>query len=277
MISATKRGVDELRKQQDDQRHREVRQTLLNWLSATDYTNQRNDILARRQAGTGEWLLISKEFKDWVEKPKQMLFCWGLPGAGKTIIAAIVIDSLETRFQTDNNVGIAYLFCDFKLQDQKPEGLLRSLLRQLVGERSVPDNVIELFNQYKLKREPPLLKDISKVLSSVISSYSRVFIVVDALDECQTRCRMSFVKEMLSLQTETEVNIFATSRAIPDVVKAFEGRASLEIRASKEDVQNYIDENLCQLPFCVQRSKSLQDEIKAEIGKAADGMYVVSS
>ena len=153
-----------------------------------------------------------------------MLFCWGLPGAGKTIIAAIVIDSLETSFQVDDNVGIAYLFCDFKLLDQKPEGLLRSLLRQLVGERSVPDNTTELFNQYKLKREPPLLKDISKALSSVISSYSRVFIVVDALDECQTRCRMSFVKEMLSLQTETEVNIFATSRAIPDVVKAFEGR-----------------------------------------------------
>ena len=205
-----------------------------------------------------------------------MLFCWGLPGAGKTIIAAIVIDSLETRFQTDNNVGIAYLFCDFKLQEQKPEELLRSLLRQLVEERSVPDNVMDLFNRYKLKREPPLLKDISKVLSSVISSYSRVFIVVDALDECQRRCRMPFVKEMLSLQMETEVNILATSRAIPEVVKAFEGKASLEIRASKEDVQRHIDENLSQLPSCVQRSKSLQDEIKAEIGEAADGMYVIS-
>lgn len=218
----------------------------------------------------------SKKFKDWAEKPKQMLFCWGLPGAGKTIIAAIVIDSLETRFQTDNSVGIAYLFCDFKLQDQKPEDLLRSLLRQLVGEGSVPDNVMGLFNRYKLKKEPPLLKDISKVLSSVISSYSRVFIVVDALDECQRRCRMPFVKEMLSLQTETEVNILATSRAIPEVVKAFEGKASLEIRASKEDVRKHIDENLSQLPSCVQRSKSLQDEIKAEIGKAADGMYVIS-
>ena len=276
MISATKRGVDELLKRQDDQRHREVHQTLLNWLSSIDCTKQRNDILARRQAGTGEWLLRSEEFRNWVERPKQILFCWGLPGVGKTIIAAIVIDSLETKFQTNNKVGIAYLFCDFKLHDQKPEGLLRSLLRQLIGERSVPDSVIELFNQYKLKRELPLLKDISKVLSSVISSYSRVFIVVDALDECQSRCRMPFVKEILSLQTETEVNIFATSRAIPEVVKAFQGRASLEIRASKEDVQNYIDENLSHLPFCVQRSKSLQDEIKAEIGKAADGMYVTS-
>ena len=221
-------------------------------------------------------MLRSKEFEDWVKQPKQTLFCWGLPGAGKTIIAAIVIDYLETKFQNAKNVGIAYLFCDFKLQDQKLEDLLASFLKHLVEEGSVPDNVMELFNRCKPKGKRPLLKEILKALCSVISSYSRVFIVVDALDECQGDCRMAFVKEMLRLQTETEVNIFATSRFIPEVVKVFEGKASLEIRASKEDVQKYLDEKLTNLPFCVQSSKSLQDEIKAEIGKAVDGMYAIS-
>ena len=248
-----------------------MHQALLGWLSPIDCTTQRNDILRRRQAGTGEWLLRSKEFEDWVQKPKETLFCWGVPGAGKTVIAAIVVDDLETTFQNNNDVGIAYLFCDIKVQDQKPEDLLANLSKQLVKEGSVPDNVMDLFNRCKAKRKPPSLEEISKVLSSVISSYSRVFIVVDALDECQAKCRMKFL-ERLSPQTETEVNIFATSRFIPEVVKAFEGKASLEIRASKEDVEKYLDENLSQL----QRSKSLQNEIKAEIGKAVDGMYVIS-
>ena len=253
-----------------------MHQTLLDWLSPIDCTMQRNDFLRRRQAGTGEWLLRSKEFGDWVQKPKETLFCWGVPGAGKTIIAAIVIDDLETTFQNNNDVGIAYLFCDFKIQDQKPEDLLASLSKQLVKEGSVPDNVMDLFNQCKSKKKRPSLKEISKVLSSVISSYSRVFIVVDALDECQWKCRTDFLKEMLNPQTETEVNIFATSRFIPEVVKAFEGKASLEIRASKEDVQKYLDENLSQLPPYVQMSKPLQNEIKAECGRAVDGMYVIS-
>ena len=252
-----------------------MHQALLGWLSPIDCTTQRNDILRRRQAGTGKWLLRSKEFEDWVQKPKETLFCWGVPGAGKTIIAAIVIDDLETTFQNNNDVGIAYLFCDIKVQDQKTEDLLANLSKQLVKEGSVPDNVMDLFNRCKSKRKPPSLEEISKVLSSVISSYSRVFIVVDALDECHAKCRMKFL-EMLNAQTETEVNIFATSRFIPEVVKAFEGKASLEIRASKEDVQKYLDENLSQLPTWVQRSKSLQNEIKAEIGKAVDGMYVIS-
>ena len=222
-------------------------------------------------------MLRSKEFENWIHKPKQMLFCWGLPGAGKTVIAAIVIDHLETKFQNNNTVGIAYLFCGFKIQDKQPEDLLASLLKQLVKEESVPDNLMDFFKQRKSNGEGPKPGDISEALHSVISSYSRVFIVVDALDECQGDCRTKLLKEMLELQKKTEVTILATSRFIPEVVKAFEEKASIKIRASKEDIEKYLDGNLWRFPSFVQSSKSLQDEIKTEVGKAVDGMYVISS
>jgi hypothetical protein len=50
----------------------------------------------------------------------------------------------------------------------------------------------------------------------------------------------------------------------------------LEIRASDEDVQRYLDGQMLQLPSCVLRSPELQDEIKADIIKAVNGMYVTA-
>jgi hypothetical protein len=51
----------------------------------------------------------------------------------------------------------------------------------------------------------------------------------------------------------------------------------LEIRANNEDVQRYLDGHMSRLPSFVSRSSDLKEEIKSEIIKAVDGMYVSST
>jgi hypothetical protein len=105
---------------------------VLNWLTPIEFTAQQRGYLSRRQAGTGQWLLESAEFQSWVETHQKILFCPRIPGVGKTILTSIVIDHLYTKFHKDTVIGIAYLFCDFRQQDeQKAEDLLASLLKQL--------------------------------------------------------------------------------------------------------------------------------------------------
>lgn len=43
--------------------------------------------------------LDSHEFQEWLNNSKQTLFCPGIPEAGKTVITAIVVNHLGTRFQ----------------------------------------------------------------------------------------------------------------------------------------------------------------------------------
>jgi hypothetical protein len=50
--------------------------------------------------------------------------------------------------------------------------------------------------------------------------------------------------------------------------------ASLEIHASDEDVRRYLDGQMTRLPSFVLRNADLQEEIKTEIVKAVQGMYV---
>jgi hypothetical protein len=210
-----------------------------------------------------------------------VLFCPGIPGAGKTILNSIVVDYLYANFQRDMNTGIAYLYCNFRRQDeQKAEALLASLLKQLAqGIYPLPESVKSLYDSHKEKRTRPTFNEISSALQSVTALYSRCFIVIDALDECQASdgCRMRLLTEIFALQATSRANIFSTSRSIPEVNERFKNSMRLEIRASDHDVQRYLDGHLSQLPTCVLRNSELQDEIKAAIVKAVNGMYVTSS
>ena len=254
-------------------------QGILNWLTPIDFVSQQHDFIARRQEGTGQWLLDSAEFKAWVKTHKQTLFCPGIPGTGKTILTSIIVQELTTQFSNDPTVGIAYIYCNFRRQDeQKLDNLLASLLKQLAeSQQSLPDTVKDLYDRHKTKQTRPSLEDILGALQTVAGKYARLFIIVDALDECQasTGYRQRFLSEIFNLQTTVGANIFATSRFIPEIKEKFSGHKLLEIRASKEDIQRYLSGHMLQLPAFVGRSPDLQTEIITGIADAVDGMYVV--
>ena len=251
---------------------------VLKWLTPIDYATQQSDHISRRQPGTGQWLLDSAEYQEWLDSPGKTLFCPGIPGAGKTILTAIVIDDIYSRFRCDTSVGIAYLYCDFRRQhEQKIEDLLANLLKQLAQQQaSMPDGVQTLYDQYKNQPKRPTLDEILSILHSVSILYSRVFIIVDALDECQVSngCRTRLLSGIFELQARVRANFFSTSRFDPEIEKEFEQSISLGIRARDEDVQTYLAGNMTRLPSFVSNNPALQNKVMATISKAVNGMYV---
>lgn len=190
--------MNELKQEKDDQRDHYV----LDWLTLTDYGPQTSDFLSRRTPGTGQWLLDIKEYQTWSQTAKETLFCPGMPGAGKTILTATVIDDLTRRFQNDGDadVGIAYIYCNFMRQsEQTVDRLLASLLKQLCQTRPpLPDCLKDLYEHHQRRRTRPSFTEISNTIRSVASLYYKVFIIVDALDECQMSngSRIRLLKEI---------------------------------------------------------------------------------
>lgn len=258
--------------------HDERRQigAILEWLSSVNYATQQSDCLSRRQLGTGKWLLESMEFQKLVKEPKQTLFCQGIPGAGKTILTSIVIDHLDTAYGNDENVALAYIYFNFRRShEQRMEDVLAGLLKQLVqGQSSLPDPVKVLYNQCYSSGRRPKLSELSKALRNVISRYSKVFIVVDALDEFWSTDMSHdlFLSEIFDLQTRFNIGFFATARPIPEIMTRFRGLSSLEITASHQDVKKYIQGNIYRLPRFVRRNSKLQEDIVQVITGVVDGM-----
>ena len=68
------------------------RSNILAWLSPLDPKLRHQDIQDRRVENVGEWLLQTKEFRNWQASGGEggsdnaVLFCYGDPGVGKTYI-----------------------------------------------------------------------------------------------------------------------------------------------------------------------------------------------
>lgn len=247
---------------------------ILDWLTTIDYGPQQSDYFQRQELGTGQWLLHSEEFQAWIATSKQTLFCQGMPGAGKTILTSAVVHYLDSTFH-NMNVGIAYVYCNFRRKhEQGTADLLASILKQLAETQvALPESVRELYQKHKNKRTRPSLDELCETLHSVIiSSYMRVFVIIDALDECQTtgNCRAKFLSQIFKLQSDCDINIFATSRVIPEIAEKFKESKMVEIRAHDDDVKKYLDSQISHsgleiLALC-------RETITTEITKAVQGM-----
>jgi hypothetical protein len=161
---------------------------------------------------------------------------------------------------------VAYLYYDHKRQqEQKPRDLLASLLKQLVQvQPSVPERLKSLYEYHRDDRTCPTIDEISETLHSVVKGYSKTFILIDALDECQAFSREDgeiFLSALFKLQATTGANLFATSRPIPEITIQFEGNSTqLEIHACNEDVSRYLDGHMRRLPHFVRNQPKLQEE-----------------
>ncbi|EHK50281.1 Hypothetical protein TRIATDRAFT_154409, partial [Trichoderma atroviride IMI 206040] len=251
---------------------------IFNWLTSSDYSVQQKKYIKMHEKGTGQWLLDSAEFKTWIKTERQILFCPGIPGAGKTIITALVVQNLASRFAHDPKVGIAYTYFNFWQQEEHwIEDLFAALLKQLSeGLFPLPASLKALYYDHQGNGGRPSFEKISKVLQSIIRiSYERVFIIVDALDECQesNSCRMRFIEGLFVLQ-QCGANILATSRPITDITDRFNKSTWLEIRASADDIRTYVNGQISQ-----GRSRILlkmRAEASTGIAKAADGMFLLA-
>ncbi|KAK2761925.1 ankyrin repeat protein [Colletotrichum kahawae] len=255
----------------------------LKGLTPIDYGSQQSDFLRTRQHGTGEWFIGSEEYCAWVATAGQTLFCPGIPGAGKTIMSSIVIDDLGKRFRSgyDDVVGVAHVFCNYKrTEHQRLEDLLATLLKQLALERTnLPKYIASLHGKHRNKGTKPSSGDLVEVLEVMCASFTRAFVVVDAMDECQAEgCRSALIDVLFDLQRKfpNAVSLFITSRYVPEVKEKFQSSLQLEIHATDGDLSRYAHSRIDHILtwICVPKEHRLQirKEITEKITKIAGGM-----
>ncbi|KAL6361198.1 hypothetical protein LRP88_04661 [Fusarium phalaenopsidis] len=147
--------------------------------------------------------------------------------------------------------------------------MLASLLKQLAERQpSLPEVVKDLYNRHKPEKTRPLIDEISTTLLSLATTYVRVYLLVDALDECQTSdgSRAELLRELFALQKNCGASLFMTSRIMPNIQENFTDNAiKLEIHASEEDVGRYLDSRVDSLSKVVRSNPKLREDIKTEV------------
>jgi hypothetical protein len=186
------------------------------------------------------------------------------------------VNYLTQSFEQEN-AAVAYIYCSYKERyDQTSVNLIASLLQQLVQRNSViPDEIVSLYHRHINKQTRPTLAEWSELLRSEVHRLSKVFIIVDALDECSEGdgTRDSFLSEILKLQPS--IRLLVTSRHILTIEREFEKAARIEILANDEDVRKYVEgriETERRLSRHIKADPTLQDTIISTIVEKAKGM-----
>jgi hypothetical protein len=252
----------------------------LNWISALNFRTQQAGFRSRIEQDTGKWLLQTPEFSKWIKESKQTLFCPGIPGAGKTMIASGVIHYIETEIldpALDRN--LAYAFCDYKAErDQTIAQLLGAILQQLVQNNlRLADPLLILYDNHIEKKTFPNIGEILSAIKEVMDEHTAVYIVVDALDECpQTdRKRRQLLESLLNLSASSGVlNLLVTSRFVPEIVEKFKGSETLEVKASEGDIRKYIRSHFDD--FRARIDDNTRTKIEDAVVKTTDGMFLVA-
>ena len=227
-------------------------------MSTSDYPAQQSDTIKRREQGTGKWFLDALEVSRWLNEAKATLFCPGIPGAGKTMLAAVAIDHLLNTAHNSAN-GTAYVYCNYKAQeDQDVSSMLAGILKQLVSGRPAAVEHIERLHEKNAEwGTEPSLDEITNALRNVLAHYPYVCVVINALDECQSATRRQLLAKLRDLQAGRDVRLMVTARFIPDIEDGFQTTLRLEVRASREDVKRFITGQTYRLPACIQRDAAL--------------------
>ncbi|KAJ7278126.1 hypothetical protein C8J57DRAFT_161331 [Mycena rebaudengoi] len=257
----------------------EERKKIIEWISLLNFFQRHDDISCARQEGTGLWLLEEDKFKDWVSGAGAIFWCYGMPGAGKTVLSSAVVDYLREKSRSPN-VGVACAYLNHKETDmQSPENILAGLWRQLIFAKSIMPGspAHSLHHKHLEKQTRPSADEMQGILSSAVAEYSKVYIVIDALDEYPETKRHMLVKHLAALKPN--INLLFTSRPHITPEMFFPNTPALEIRATEEDIRRYLDaqiRNSFRLSKHVQSRPELHQEIENEIIGNVDGMFLLA-
>jgi hypothetical protein len=169
------------------------------------------------------------------------------------------------------------IYCNYKEQSrQTVSSLVTSLLRQLVQDHSTVYNKVKtLYKNHENRGTRPAFQQFLEALQSAMGTFSKVFIVVDALDECSDRTRAELLLALRSLGST--VSLLVTSRNLTSIAQDFQRAKHLDIQASDQDVRNYIEGRMPlepSLQIHVHNDPTLREEIVESITKNVQGMLV---
>jgi hypothetical protein len=113
------------------------------------------------------------------------------------------------------------------------------------AQLNLSDQIVKVYENHLKDGKCPQLAEYSKMLQDQIHAFSKVYVVVDALDECNENdgTRDCLLAELQKLQPT--LHLLITSRPhVYNIEHMFEETASLDVLATNEDIKIYLNKRI---------------------------------
>ncbi|KAH0491001.1 hypothetical protein TgHK011_002447 [Trichoderma gracile] len=230
----------------------EVIEKIRRWLQPTAYDIAGGEYrrhLSSHVVGTSHWLTSSDAYQKWLRSDEHgLLWIKGIPGSGKSVMAANLIDELAK-----SHPGSPVLYFFFRQiidANHEPRALLRDWMDQLLSYSPPLQKQLKTYVEAHRAVESVSLEDMWKHLRLAFASLpARVFCVADALDEidCGHNGFLRALGELGQWRPKT-VKVLITSRPVASVEMPLRKTPCLHIRLQEElvdvDIATYVQYTL---------------------------------
>jgi hypothetical protein len=276
-----------------EEEHQKKRLAVTEWLAAANCEVLHDAFCAIKEdyPHTGRWILEDKiicNWKDSDEPETPIVWMHGIPGAGKTILASIIIQRCIESCKQIPEHSTSYFYC----KDGDPEmnnalDVYKGILNQLVAQHPylVPHCYEKRLSGADVSlRSPALAKQLLEVLCAAIP---KQYIIIDGLDECEPHERKEILKffvKLAELSCETEpagkLRVLFISQDYMEIRKIIvESKAKPKILCltpdhNRDDISNFVEYWVKKIQVKHDISPLQQDYIRCNTVSKARGMFL---
>lgn len=271
--------------------------SLLDQICPEDYSSVFQSNITEHTVGIGRNFTSSSEFRGWVagsDDGSRTLLCVGDPGVGKTVLATKAIQALRQKGKTLRE-AVLFVYCDctrrrsrLSRRDSSPEArskgvqtpghFIASLLRQLVETNGSQTSYLQdLMSRHKQQKTKPRAKELEQAFAEVAQDFERIYIIVDAMDECDGLEMETFATHLRTICAAPTLRLLLTSRRHPGIEQIFEDSIRLDMRASDDDTLQYLRSRARrEFPPRVVRDSQAIERILSALLLSANGIPLIA-
>jgi hypothetical protein len=186
---------------------------------------------------------------------------------------AILINHIKTELlPSSTTTGLAFVFYDHQ---EKPTAsdIIACLAKQLAAQSAtVHPKLWDMYEDLGTVQQRPDAQQSESLIKSLCANFDRVFLVVDALDECTDRFERRLLITTLDALQSDKVKTMVTSRLnLENIQHQLQDRPRIDIAASDADVREYL---VYKLRSGLRRrlTSGLEEQVTQEIVSRAAGM-----
>lgn len=214
------------------------------WLEPTAYDISGGEYRKHASShlfGTGDWLTALPEYQKWLTgRDHGLLWVKGIPGSGKSVMAAKLIAELTAL---EPNCPVLYFFFRQIIDaNHEPAALLHDWMDQLLEHSPALQQQLYSYVRDGRSLESVSPDDIWKNLKMAFATLTgKIFCITDALDEMD-QGNDSFLQALANLGhwRPDKVKVLITSRPVPAVEIPLHLIPCLKIRLQEDEIDNDI-------------------------------------
>nr|GAT56152.1 predicted protein [Mycena chlorophos] len=244
---------------------------ILDFLSPINFRQRQQEIFQTKEDGTGNWFLQEPKFLEWKSNSDHVLWCSGIPGAGKTVLASLIFEHLKIEERHDTSIVCAF-FNYRESHTQSLQNTLGAIVQQMAQDKDDIEPVQILYQKHSKQRTSITLNEMKGLFKDYAQGFHQVYIVIDALDEYTSN-----KEDLLKVISDGGDNIRLLVTCRPQIHPPQDLEAVLvEVHPPDDDIKSYImsrikqSRRLCKYT----QDKTVKTEIIKSLTDKAAGMFL---